>query len=125
LGIFKGSVGIGTGNFHEFEVEFCGALGGGRIRLLDDVGCLLCCRLRLLIDVFGLSDALTVGFAVLDLLAAVIALVMTLFLQGAVPARTFGPAALNARPMSVEGLFNSAVDTAWTETIHPFPERFC
>jgi hypothetical protein len=39
FGVFKGSLGIGTGDLNDLEVVICGALGGRRIGILEEVGC--------------------------------------------------------------------------------------
>ena len=46
LAVFEGRVGIGMGDLNDLEVVVCGALGGGRISVLEEACCLLCCHLR-------------------------------------------------------------------------------
>src|SRR5258706_11290547 len=58
LGVFKSGIGIGASDLNDLEVVLCGALGGGRISILEDVGCLPGRHLRFLVGVLGLSDAL-------------------------------------------------------------------
>jgi len=58
MGVFKGGVGIGTGDLNDLEVVVCGALGGRRIGAFEEVRCFLGGRLDLLIIVLGLSDTL-------------------------------------------------------------------
>jgi len=41
LGEVKGSVRIGVGELNDLEVVVCSALGGSRICLLEEVGCML------------------------------------------------------------------------------------
>src|SRR5258706_8824545 len=58
LGVFKSGIGIGASDLNDLEVVLCGALSGGRISILEDVGCLPGGHLRFLVGVLGLSDAL-------------------------------------------------------------------
>ena len=45
MGVVEGSVGIGARNLDELEITVCGALGGRRIAVLEEIGPFVRCRL--------------------------------------------------------------------------------
>src|SRR6266545_5643612 len=57
MGVVEGSIGIQTSDLDNLEVVVGGALGGGRISVLEEVGCVVGSCLRLVVGVLGMGDA--------------------------------------------------------------------
>ena len=45
IGVVEGGVGVGARDFDELEIVVRGALGGGRVAVLEEIGPLVGCRL--------------------------------------------------------------------------------
>jgi len=57
MGVVKSGVGIGARNFDELEIIVCGALGGCRIAILEEIGPFVSCRLGFVEIGLRLDDA--------------------------------------------------------------------